>query len=79
MNTFPTWVYGATRIGVPPQVNVWGTILFLVGIIVASLNLAGVPGESEVGSGRGIGRRGPARRDRRVVGRHSRLAPPPTS
>ena len=31
VNTFPTWVYGATRIGVPPQVNVWGTILFVVG------------------------------------------------
>ena len=27
-STFPTWVYGATRIGVPPQVNVWGTVLF---------------------------------------------------
>ena len=28
-NTFPTWVYGATRVGMPPQVNVWGTVLFL--------------------------------------------------
>jgi spermidine/putrescine transport system permease protein len=41
VNTFPTWVFGATRIGVPPQVNVWGTILFVVGIAVASLNLVG--------------------------------------
>ena len=31
-NTFPTWVYGATRIGVPPQVNVWGTLLFGAGL-----------------------------------------------
>jgi spermidine/putrescine transport system permease protein len=39
VNTFPTWVYGATRIGMPPQVNVWGTILFLIGITTAALNL----------------------------------------
>jgi spermidine/putrescine transport system permease protein len=41
VNTFPTWVFGATRIGVPPQVNVWGTILFLAGITTAALNLVG--------------------------------------
>jgi spermidine/putrescine transport system permease protein len=38
-NTFPTWVYGASRIGVPPQVNVWGTILFSAGVLTAGLNL----------------------------------------
>ncbi len=38
-NTFPTWVYGASRIGVPPQVNVWGTILFAAGLTFAGLNL----------------------------------------
>jgi spermidine/putrescine transport system permease protein len=38
-NTFPTWVYGASRLGVPPQVNVWGTVLFSVGIFVAVLQL----------------------------------------
>jgi len=35
--TFPLWVYGASRIGVPPQVNVMGTLLFgiaLVGIVL---------------------------------------------
>ena len=37
--TFPTWVYGATRIGVPPQVNVWGSILFGVGVLLAGVNL----------------------------------------
>jgi spermidine/putrescine transport system permease protein len=31
--TFPLWVYGASRIGVPPQVNVMGTIIFLVAIV----------------------------------------------
>jgi spermidine/putrescine transport system permease protein len=38
-NTFPTWVYGATRLGVPPQVNVWGTILFSAGLLAAGTNL----------------------------------------
>lgn len=38
-NTFPTWVYGASRLGVPPQVNVWGTVLFAVGVFVAGLQL----------------------------------------
>jgi spermidine/putrescine transport system permease protein len=41
VNTFPTWVFGASRIGVPPQVNVWGTILFLAGLTFAGLNLVG--------------------------------------
>lgn len=31
--TFPLWVYGASRIGVPPQVNVMGTLIFLVALI----------------------------------------------
>jgi spermidine/putrescine transport system permease protein len=33
--TFPLWVYGAQRIGVPPQVNVMGTLLFAAGILAA--------------------------------------------
>jgi spermidine/putrescine transport system permease protein len=41
VNTFPTWVFGASRIGVPPQVNVWGTILFLAGLTAAAANLFG--------------------------------------
>ena len=42
LETFPLWVYGATRIGVPPQVNVMGTLIFLggVGIAVANALLA---------------------------------------
>jgi len=38
--TFPLWVYGASRIGVPPEVNVMGTIIFaiaVVGIVTWSL------------------------------------------
>lgn len=33
--TFPLWVYGATRLGVPPQVNVIGTFIFLAGALLA--------------------------------------------
>jgi spermidine/putrescine transport system permease protein len=38
--TFPLWVYGASRIGVPPEVNVMGTIIFgvaVLGIIIWSV------------------------------------------
>ncbi len=37
--TFPIWVYGATRQGVPPQVNVMGTFLFLTGVGLAVANV----------------------------------------
>jgi spermidine/putrescine transport system permease protein len=33
--TFPLWVYGATRNGVPPQVNVMGTLIFVGGVLIA--------------------------------------------
>jgi spermidine/putrescine transport system permease protein len=33
--TFPLWVYGASRTGVPPQVNVMGTLIFLFGVALA--------------------------------------------
>ena len=38
-NTFPTWVYGAVKLGVPPQVNVWGTVLFTAGVLTAGLQV----------------------------------------
>ena len=38
-NTFPTWVYGAQKLGFPVQVNVWGTVLFTVGVVVAAISL----------------------------------------
>lgn len=37
--TFPLWVYGAVRVGIPPQVFVLGTVIFTAGVIVAALNL----------------------------------------
>jgi spermidine/putrescine transport system permease protein len=32
---FPVWVYGATRIGIPPQVFVFGSAIFSFGILCA--------------------------------------------
>ena len=37
--TIPLWVYGASRIGVPPQVNVMGTLLFGIGVIYVLVNI----------------------------------------
>jgi len=31
--TFPLWVYGASRIGIPPQVNIVGTLIFGVAVL----------------------------------------------
>ena len=36
---FPVWVYGATRVGIPPQVFVFGTGIFAVGIACAVLSI----------------------------------------
>jgi spermidine/putrescine transport system permease protein len=41
VQTFPIWVYGATRIGLPPTVNVFGTILFVTGVLLALLTAFG--------------------------------------
>jgi spermidine/putrescine transport system permease protein len=35
--TFPLWVYGASRIGVPPQVNVMGTLIFAIALVGIAL------------------------------------------
>jgi spermidine/putrescine transport system permease protein len=37
--TFPLWVYGASRFGVPPQVNVMGTIIFVAGVTLALVSV----------------------------------------
>ncbi|WP_306368300.1 ABC transporter permease [Nocardiopsis sp. CC223A] len=39
VNTFPLWIWGATRVGIPPQVNVMGTLLFAVGLTMAVINI----------------------------------------
>jgi len=33
--TFPLWVYGAVKTGIPPQVFVMGTLIFLGGVVIA--------------------------------------------
>lgn len=35
--TFPLWVFGAARTGVPPQVNVMGTLIFAFGVVLAAI------------------------------------------
>ena len=37
--TFPLWVYGAVKVGIPPQVFVLGTAIFLAGLVLAVLAL----------------------------------------
>ena len=37
--TFPLWVYGAVKVGIPPQVFVMGTLIFLTGILFAIAGL----------------------------------------
>ncbi len=37
--TFPLWVFGVSRIGVPPEVNVLGTLIFLVAFVFIGLQI----------------------------------------
>jgi spermidine/putrescine transport system permease protein len=37
--TFPIWVYGAVKVGTPPQVFVMGTFIFTVGVLIALIAL----------------------------------------
>ncbi len=46
--TFPLWVFGASRIGVPPQVNVMGTLIFLLGVVYVIVSV--VRGRERTGS-----------------------------
>lgn len=36
--TFPLWIWGVTRVGIPPQVNVMGTLIFAGGVLLAVVN-----------------------------------------
>lgn len=38
-STFPLWIWGSTRAGIPPQVNVMGTLTFSVGVLLAIGNI----------------------------------------
>lgn len=37
--TFPLWIWGSTRVGIPPQVNVMGTLIFGFGALLAVGNI----------------------------------------
>jgi spermidine/putrescine transport system permease protein len=39
--TFPLWVFGAVKTGIPPQVFAMGTLIFSVGAFAAAYNLFG--------------------------------------
>jgi spermidine/putrescine transport system permease protein len=39
VQTFPLWVYGAVKVGIPPQVFVMGTLIFIGGVTLAVVNL----------------------------------------
>jgi spermidine/putrescine transport system permease protein len=34
--TFPLWIYGVSKLGLPPQADVMGTIIFILGILIAT-------------------------------------------
>jgi len=38
VETFPLWIYGSVKNGMPPQVNVMGTLIFGIGVIIAIAN-----------------------------------------
>jgi spermidine/putrescine transport system permease protein len=38
-STFPVWVFGAARVGLPPHVNVVATMLFAAGLVAAAANV----------------------------------------
>jgi len=37
--TFPLWVFGASRVGIPPEVNVLGTLIFMVAFVFIGVQL----------------------------------------
>ncbi len=39
VETFPLWIYGAVKVGIPPQVFVFATLIFMGGLAIAVTNL----------------------------------------
>jgi spermidine/putrescine transport system permease protein len=37
--TFPLWVYGVSRLGIPPEVNVLGTLIFLIALVFIGVQI----------------------------------------
>jgi spermidine/putrescine transport system permease protein len=38
-STFPLWVFGVSRFGVPPEVNVLGTLIFVIAFVFIALQI----------------------------------------
>jgi spermidine/putrescine transport system permease protein len=38
VTTFPLWIYGVSKLGLPPQADVMGTIIFVLGLMIALTN-----------------------------------------
>lgn len=64
-STFPLWVYASSKTGIPPQVNVMGTLLFLAGVGMAVVS-AVLPKIAQI---RGEKRMERERRDRATTAR----------
>jgi spermidine/putrescine transport system permease protein len=48
VQTFPLWIWGSTRVGLPPQVNVMGTLIFAAGVLIAVIaNLRSRPRKTQ--------------------------------
>src|SRR5690606_31873193 len=39
--TFPLWVFGVSRLGVPPEVNVLGTLIFSIAFLFIAVQFIG--------------------------------------
>ena len=39
VSTLPRWIYGVSRFGVPGQVNVMGTLIFMLGVVYVAVSL----------------------------------------
>ncbi|HEX2141531.1 MAG TPA: hypothetical protein VHK28_04535, partial [Candidatus Limnocylindria bacterium] len=37
--TFPLWVFGVSRLGVPPEVNVLGTLIFGIALLFIAIQV----------------------------------------
>ena len=48
--TFPLFVWGAARVGAPPQINVIGTAIFVIAAMVMIVNVAVQMGRARKGS-----------------------------
>jgi spermidine/putrescine transport system permease protein len=47
--TFPLWVFGVSRLGIPPEVNVLGTLIFLIAFAFIGVQLWGQRRQGETG------------------------------